>query len=169
MNISMSATIPQVKARVKTVTRRLGWDRVKVGDRLTACEKCQGLKKGEKVVPLADIIVVSVRREPLNRIDAADCIAEGFGHLTPAEFVKMFCRLNGCEPQTIVARIEFKYATTMFDAPAPPLISMPYLGATFITVDPADAAEWVKQAIIKNTPEPGNAYAILVTVEKGIL
>ena len=38
-----------------------------------------------------------------------DVIAEGFGDLTPSEFVAMFCREMGCNPGTDVTRIEFRY------------------------------------------------------------
>ena len=41
-------TKEQILARTKTVTRRLGWWFLKPGDVVWACEKCMGLKKGEK-------------------------------------------------------------------------------------------------------------------------
>jgi hypothetical protein len=58
-------TVPQVRNRTKTVTRRNGWWDVKVGERLQACEKCQGLGKGGKIVKICVIEVVSTGPEPL--------------------------------------------------------------------------------------------------------
>ena len=81
MNISFSMTTRQVRERTKTVTRRLGWDRLQPGQRLQACVKCMGLKKGQKPEVICQIEVVSVRREPLlklfeERLDGVR--AEGF-------------------------------------------------------------------------------------------
>lgn len=61
--MSFSLTTPQFLARTKTVTRRLGWARAKVGDIVTAVEKAQGLKAGEKVRRLGTIRLLSVERE----------------------------------------------------------------------------------------------------------
>lgn len=60
-------TRDQILARDKDVTRRLGWCNLWPGEGLRACEKRQGLKKGEHVVQLAHIRVVAVRFEPLPR------------------------------------------------------------------------------------------------------
>jgi hypothetical protein len=57
-----------------------------------------------------DVGVVSVRREPLDAITAADVAAEGFPDMTPAGFVDFFCDSHkGCEPGTEAARIEWGY------------------------------------------------------------
>lgn len=108
-NISFSATKDQFRARTKTVTRRMRWERLQVGDRLQAVEKAQGLKRGEKIVPLGVIVVVSVRREALNAITQEDVIAEGFSDLTPAQFVAFFCDFNKCAPDATITRIAFRY------------------------------------------------------------
>jgi hypothetical protein len=119
-NISFSLTTPQFIARTKTVTRRVGWNALKAGDKLMGCEKCMGRKPGEPLVRLGMIEVVSVRREPLMRMTQAasygfkECVAEGFGDdprlRFPSEFVKFFCDSHvGCTPATQVTRIEFKY------------------------------------------------------------
>lgn len=108
-NISFMLTTQQIRDRTKTVTRRLKWLNVKVGDRLQGCEKCQGRKAGEPLVKLAVVEVVSVRRESLDAIDQADVIREGFPNLTPAEFVQMFCDNMKCDHFVLVTRIEFKY------------------------------------------------------------
>ena len=93
---------------LKDVTRRLGWLKLKAGDIVTACEKCMGLKRGEKRNVLGRIKIVSVRREPLAAISADDCRREGFPQFVPSQFVGMFCQHHkGCTPKTLVTRIEF--------------------------------------------------------------
>jgi len=93
----------------KTVTRRMGWARLKAGDRLRAVRKVMGLKKGEQVHVLGEIEVVSATREPLSWITPEDVIREGFPGMTPIEFVAFFCRSHaGCEPATEITRIEFR-------------------------------------------------------------
>jgi len=108
-NISFSLTTAQIRNRTKTVTRRLGWRFLKPGDVLCACEKCQGLKKGETVHRLAIVRVLSVRRERLDAITPGDCVKEGVPDLCPAEFVVMFCRAMRCRRSVDVTRIEWEY------------------------------------------------------------
>lgn len=108
-NMSFMLTTPQVRARTKDVTRRLGWAFVKPGDQIRAIVKGQGLKKGETVEPLAVLAVVSVRREPLWHISADDVTREGFT-CSAQDFIAMFCATHkGCTPKTLVTRIEFTY------------------------------------------------------------
>lgn len=109
-NISFALTTGQVRAKTKTVTRRLGWLNAKPGDRLQPVVKGMGLKSGETVERIgAHIRLVSVRREPLNAITADDVTREGFT-MTPDEFVVLFCRSHkGCAPDTEVTRLEFVY------------------------------------------------------------
>ena len=108
--ISFTLTISQVRGQTKTITRRLGWDSLNVGDRLQPIEKGMGLKKGESQVMLGGPIeVVSIRKEPIAAITQSDVIAEGFPLWTPAEFIEFICSKNKCNPDTIVNRIEFKY------------------------------------------------------------
>lgn len=115
-NISFSLTTPQFLDKSKDVTRRLGWGDLKPGDRLMACEKCQGIKRGEKIVKLGEIVVVSVRHETLHRMitdkdyGKEEARREGFPHLTGAEFVAMFCKAMNCLRSQIVTRIEFAHA-----------------------------------------------------------
>ena len=120
-HISFALTTPQILAREKTVTRRLGWEFLKPGMLLQAIEKGQGLKKGETVRKLAVIRVVDVRREPLARMTTdldygfAEVAREGLlGHprvgFSPSAFVQFFCDANRpCEPDWTVTRIEFEY------------------------------------------------------------
>jgi hypothetical protein len=114
--MSFMLTTEQYRNRTKTVTRRLGWQFLKPGAILNGVEKGMGLKKGEKVVKLGQHQVVSVRREPLRTMldDLAygteECQKEGFPDMTPQQFVEMFCQSHrGCEPGTVVTRIEFEY------------------------------------------------------------
>lgn len=108
-NISFSLTTPQVRAKTKTVTRRLGWDSLKPGDTLMACEKCQGLGKGGKIVRLGMIRITGFRKERVNEITQDDVIKEGFPGWTPETFISFFCKHNNCLPETIINRIEFEY------------------------------------------------------------
>ena len=114
-NMSFSLTTDQVRARMKTVTRRLGWRSLKPGDRIRAIVKGQGLKKGEKVQPLAVLLITSVRRERLSKMisdpgyGSVEVVLEGFRGTAPAAFVAMFCEANGCQRGVFVTRIEFEY------------------------------------------------------------
>lgn len=108
-NMSFSLTTEQIQQRTKTVTRRLGWRTLKAGDGVWAVKKCMGLKPGERVERLAALRVVRVRRERLDAITAADVAAEGFPHLSSAEFVAMFCAAMRVTPSAVVTRIEFAY------------------------------------------------------------
>lgn len=107
-NISFFYTTPQIRDRTKTLTRRLGWLFLKVGDILNACEKCQGLKKGEKINVICQIRVVDVRRERLYEITQEDVIKEGFS-FNKLEFIIMFTKKMNCLFTIIVTRIEFEY------------------------------------------------------------
>ncbi|TXH00054.1 MAG: hypothetical protein E6R08_01055 [Nevskiaceae bacterium] len=119
-NMSFMLTKEAVCDRSKSVTRRVGWSKLKPGQVLRAVEKCMGLKRGEKVVQLQTIRIVSVRPERLSAMTEdveyglAECAKEGFGdHPTlsdPAAFVAFFCKSHKrCSPQTTVQRIEFEY------------------------------------------------------------
>lgn len=110
-NMSFALTTDQILNRTKTVTRRFGWWFLKSGDELCAVEKAMGLKKGEQINRLAMIRVVSVRREPLNKITQEDCIREGFPDDTPDTFVDMLQDHYGgaIAPDKECNRIEFEY------------------------------------------------------------
>lgn len=114
-NISFYATQVQIRARTKTVTRRLGWQSLQPGELLQAIVKGQGLKKGETIEPLGVIRVVNVRRERLDRMTKdlhygpIEVQLEGFPYSSPVGFVKMFCELNDCRTSQIITRIQFVY------------------------------------------------------------
>lgn len=120
-SMSFALTPGVIRNRTKTVTRRLGWEFLKPGDRVRAVKKCQGLKKGEHHEPLAVLRVVDVRREPLRRLTDdldygfAEVEREGFKEHPmvlgwPSAFVEYFCNSHRpCERDWTVTRIEFAY------------------------------------------------------------
>lgn len=113
-NMSFALTTPQVRARSKTVTRRIGWTFLKVGERLQPVEKCMGFKPGEKVKKIGGPVrVVSIRREPLSDLEAygrEELAREGFPKMSALEFMTMFRQANkGCNGGTVITRIEFEY------------------------------------------------------------
>jgi len=107
--MSFSATIEQMRAGTKTVTRRLDakgyWMRVlEPGSLICAVEKGQGLQKGESIRRIGVIEIVRVERQPLQDIrryrlrGRSETIAEGFESMTAGEFERLFCRINRCDP-----------------------------------------------------------------------
>lgn len=114
-NISFALTTPQFLDGTKDVTRRMGWESVKVGDRLTARQKVMGFKKGEKMpAPLGVIEVISARREVLRlMIDDGpygknEVRREGFPDMAPWDFVDFFCASHtDCFRGSEITRIEF--------------------------------------------------------------
>lgn len=107
-NMSFSLTTQQIRDRMKTVTRRRGWRKIKPGDLINACVKCMGLRPGESIERICQIKVVSVRREPLHVITDEDVWLEGFNE-PAAEFIDRFCRHMGGDRYQTVTRIEFEY------------------------------------------------------------
>jgi hypothetical protein len=110
--MSVTLTEDAVVARQKTVTRRLGWRMLRAGDRLTLCRKVMGRRRGDLVEPLvrlAEVEVVSVRREQLQDVPAEDLAREGFPGWEPFDWVGWFCEEMRCTPQTVVTRIEWRY------------------------------------------------------------
>lgn len=112
--MSVSLTEQAVRDRTKTVTRRLGWEFLKPGDRLTLVRKAMGRKRRdgtvEPLVKICDVEIVSVARVVLAAILPSDLTREGFPDWTPGDFIEFFCTTHkGCQPDTIVTRIEWKY------------------------------------------------------------
>lgn len=107
--MSVALTEQAVRDRRKTVTRRLGWLYAQPGMPLTLCRKVMGRRAGEPLVRVAEVEVVSVRRERLDAITPAEVLAEGFPELDPAGFVAMFCQAMKCQPGAEVTRIEWRY------------------------------------------------------------
>jgi hypothetical protein len=114
--LSVMLTHEQVRARTKTVTRRLGWRELEPGDGLTLCKKVQGRRRKDGTVEpldrIAEVVVVDVRRERLDAITVEDVALEGFPEWTPAQFVEFFCRSMKCTPDVEVTRILWRYRDT---------------------------------------------------------
>lgn len=120
--MSVAYTEQAVRDRTKTVTRRKGWRFLKSGDRLTLCRKVQGRKPGEPLERLAEVEVVSVRREPLCAVAGPyafdqdggtiwpEVIAEGFPDMSPDEFMRrFFTEAQGIGVMDDVTRIAWRY------------------------------------------------------------
>jgi len=120
-NISFMMTTEQVRNKTKTVTRRDGWDFVKVGDILQGVEQCQGIPKGGSMVKLHRIRVTGTRWEPLDRLlkepeyGKAEMILEGFPRFTPMQFVTMYLKGAIDKASKEVNRIEFSYTLCTFE------------------------------------------------------
>ena len=111
-NMSFSATTEQVLAQSKTVTRRLKWEFLKVGDLVQPVLKGMGIPKGGKVKKLGcPIRIISVRREELWTIagNYKDIAKEGFPKTGPTDFIRIFLEINNCRFDPVVTRIEFEY------------------------------------------------------------
>ncbi len=108
-NMSFSMTTAQFHDRSKTVTRRFGWWFLKPGDVVMGVEKSQGLKKGETVVRLGRIRIVSVRKEPLDAITCVELDLEGLPDTAPREFVALMAHRAKKVPAAPVNRIEYEY------------------------------------------------------------
>lgn len=107
--MSFALTERQFLDGTKTVTRRLRWQKAQPGTLAIAVRKCMGLKRGERQVVLGGIEILSTRHERLELIDRDECAREGFPHMSPADFVALFCAANkGCRPTTFVNRIEYR-------------------------------------------------------------
>lgn len=117
--MSFALTTEQIRNRTKTVTRRRGWKNLEPGTLIQPVVKGMGLKKGEKVEKIGGPIrVVSVRREPLNRMSVEligdeafrEVEREGFGdRMGPYQFRVFFAESNHCSMDEVVTRIEFEY------------------------------------------------------------
>lgn len=107
--MSFALTPEQLLDGSKTVTRRRRWNKLKPGDKLIACRKAMGLKKGEKREDFGVIEILSIRREKLKAITQDDVRREGFPGMNPAQFIAMFCQHMKCDASVFVRRIEFKF------------------------------------------------------------
>ncbi len=108
-NISCSLTLRQIRNGTKTETRRLGWKHAVVGMELQFCDKCMGLKKGQKPRQIRKVRLTEVRREPLDAIDQEGVNREGFPDMTPAHFVAMFCHHMKCRQTDEVTVLRFEF------------------------------------------------------------
>ena len=110
MNMSFFLTTRQVRDREKTVTRRNGWRRARVGQVVQPIVKGQGIKKGERVEKIGGPIrFVDVRRERLDANTPEDVRLEGFPGRSSKWFVAMYLEANGGRSDQVITRIEFEY------------------------------------------------------------
>lgn len=125
--MSVAMTADAVRARQKTVTRRVGWEFLKPGDVLTLCPKVQGRAhfthdggERQKIVDplerICDVEVVSVSRERLDRLfldidyGRREVELEGFPGMEPGVFVRTyFVDAQGMRASDEVTRIEWRY------------------------------------------------------------
>ena len=115
--MSVALTEDAVRARTKTVTRRMGWRHLRPGDRVCLCRKVMGRRPGEPLIRITEVEIVTVRVEPLSAVTAADVAAEGFPGRSPAWFIDFFCTHLRVTPDTTVTRIQWRY----LDSPEPDL------------------------------------------------
>lgn len=122
--MSVALTEQAVLERRKRVTRRAGWTMLRPGDHLTLCRKVMGRRKGEPLVRIVDVEVVSIRRELLSEITDEEVALEGFtaedlakyiaeGDTGPGALARAFCRFfvehmgGGIDQE--VTRVEWAY------------------------------------------------------------
>lgn len=123
--MSVAFTEDAVRAQTKTVTRRAGWSYLAPGDVIDLCRKVMGRRRGEPLVRVARVRVVSVRREHLHCLlmdpayGAAEMTAEGFPGLDPAEFIRRyFIEVQRLDARAEVTRVEWEYLPRPEDWPA---------------------------------------------------
>lgn len=123
--MSVALTEDAVRAQRKTVTRRLGWSTLTPDTELDLCRKVMGRRKGDPLVRIARVRVVSAHREVLAAITDEDVALEGFTgmdlspynrgslHYEPGQmaqaFVSFFTQHMKCEPGDEVTRIQWEY------------------------------------------------------------
>lgn len=106
-NMSFAMTVDALLEGRKDVTRRMGWEFLRPGDRICAVEKAMGLRRGEKLNRLAVLRVTDVRRERLVEITSDDVRREGYPGLSANEFIAKFEKAMRCDENDEVTRIEF--------------------------------------------------------------
>jgi hypothetical protein len=115
-------TIPAVRARTKTVTRRHidTWTTLKPGDRLTLIEKGMGLPKGASQVVLAEVEIIDVRVEPITAVFSEEFATkrEGLPLMSRGEFARFWLDAHGYRNAPVIQldgadvlcrRIEWRY------------------------------------------------------------
>jgi hypothetical protein len=107
--MSVALTEQAVRERRKTVTRRKGWTFLKPGDHLMLCRKVMGRKPGEPLERIAEVEVVSVRRERLLDVTTDDVQREGFEGFHALWFIQFFTDHMGGWPDQEITRIEWRY------------------------------------------------------------
>lgn len=111
--MSCALTIPQVRARTKTVTRRQlhTWRHLAVGEHLTLVERSRGLPSGAKQVVLGDVEIVDISIVELDDMTQAEVMSEGFPDWNVESFTRFWRATHGLpeEGGVLVRRIEWRY------------------------------------------------------------
>lgn len=110
-------TAHALRARAQTVTRRIGIDALKEGDLIDAVSDMWMLNHPGRIVPIARLLVVSVRDEPLSRLldDSAyakdEMIKSSYppGASLRAVIADFISRHRNMTLSSRVTRIEFSY------------------------------------------------------------
>jgi hypothetical protein len=113
----------EVRERMQTVTRRVGWRFLKPDDLIQAVDQARRLGPDEPVRELAVLRIRDVRVEPLSRLvtDARyaedELPREGFPCWTRDDFIARFLRTHRLKTADVeVTRIEFEYVEPDTDA-----------------------------------------------------
>lgn len=112
--MSCSLTAQAVLDHTKTVTRRHAdtWVALKPGDGLVLIEKGMGLRKGERQVVLAEVVIVSNELVRLLAMTDEECVLEGFPEMSWPQFVQFWCDSHHIDMggmDYMVRRIEWRY------------------------------------------------------------
>ena len=108
-NMSFMMTKDQLLDGSKTVTRRMGWKFLKLGDQVMACEKCRGLDKDGKIKRYGLIEIEQVWTEQLDEITRTEVLREGFPNMSVDEFIDYFIAGHkSCKRDSIITRIQFR-------------------------------------------------------------
>lgn len=106
--LSVAATTPQVEARQKTVTRRVGWLRLQPGTVLQLVDR--NPRSGKPWRRLCLVQVEAVSREPLDSITTEDVTAEGFPGMDRDAFIDWYRTTYSLpHPSSIITRIQWRY------------------------------------------------------------
>lgn len=116
--MAVSATVPQVEARTKTVTRRVGWQFLHPGAQLVLVDR--NPRTGQPYRRLATVEVVSVARVPLWLIDERDVAREGFPAWHPETFIRWYAKQFDIDRHDPVTRIEWTYLHDWLQPTQPP-------------------------------------------------
>ncbi|MGH9159145.1 MAG: ASCH domain-containing protein [Vicinamibacteraceae bacterium] len=114
--MSFSHAASEVRARMKTVTRRVGWRFLKPNELIQAVDTARGSRSAEPARLLAVLRVRDVRVEPLARLIENARYAEdelpreGYPCWSRDDFIARFLRRHRLTTADIdVTRIEFEY------------------------------------------------------------
>ncbi len=103
--MNFALTPGPIRAKTKTVTRRLDWSHLKPGDVLDAVLPVAGSEETQVVRRIA---VTSTRTERLSEITPEEVKREGLS-CSPEEFVAMMAGHYQIARDALINRIEFEY------------------------------------------------------------